>query len=79
MKPHDTTVVDRHNVFIAKQRMHRWEVSCTYIVMHRNDDFSFLELSCTCIVTSRSGRQQSKHDGVADLSLATKIRQQISM
>ena len=29
------------------------------------------ELSCTCIVTSRSGCQQSKYDDVADLSRAT--------
>ena len=29
------------------------------------------ELSCTCIVTSRSGRKQSKHGDVADLSRVT--------
>ena len=42
MKPHDTTVVDHHISFIAKQHIYAsqcvigWELPCTCIVMNHN-------------------------------------------
>ena len=73
MKPHDSTVVDRHIAFIAKQRMHHndWPRALVHLHCDEPQRMIWRELSRTSIVMSWSERKQSKHGDVADLSRAT--------
>ena len=76
MNPHDTTLVDRHNAFIAKQHMHRqvWlaeSFRATCVVMNHNIWFAENSRAPALWRHDRDVNKQSKHGDIAELSRAT--------